>query len=442
MNKTSKHPLSFCQKITDITYLSSPPPQRNVQINRCPLRALRDSIRSYCALDVMTKCPSPASEFSFFISQPQMMTSMGMGSFDNLESMIDEMFSSTLQLFDQAMNTSRQVAEDRAVEAFDAKLPTFVDEIVSSTSVSPLSSSSNDEGEEDIDNTPPQEVVMPNLLDDIMDITRNIQMDSQRRRLSEGVVDLHVEMKGRLARRLTDYFSKTEVLQLPSGDLMRVVSVLPLEQTPRLGLGEVDECLYSQYKNGDLSCGCSTAVSSYLDFVDVHRFGVPQGLQVGHPVVTKENVIRGGAFSVLHENDASSNNESFLQTLSGKHEKFVNDHYLAYASAVFLVLAVTVNLVVLCRLAVWNTWFFISGLAVIVAGVFFGRVVMLVVLAATVLVDEFNPKDDEEVKKEDDEGPDEFDYVNMHEEDDHVNNRMSKPGESHRVFIGVPVQVV
>lgn len=423
----------------------------------CPLRVLRDSIRTQCDGDAFVMCPI-TSDFPLFFSQqqhspfsssglmsfPPPPSSIGMGSFDDLESAINEMFSSTLQIFDEAttMSANRQFAEMRAMKAFDAKLPSFVDEIVSSASASSSSSSSGDERE--MDNFPPQEEVFSSLLGDLMDITRHVQMDSQRRRLSEGAIDPHLEMKDRLARRLTEYVSKTEVFQLPGGGVLRVVSINPVEETPRLGfmLKEIDECIYSRYKNGDLSSGCSMAVSSLMDFVDARRSGLQQNL-FATPL---QNSIPATATKESHA--APANEGSSLQTMLRTHQQYINGddntiRYLLYGS----ILSSIIVVVSLCVLAAKNMWSFAAGVALIVAAVFFGPVYMLSVLAVMIIIDSFYPSDDDEEEEEKGEGEaDDFNYVNM-EEDKEGNDaanadvQMNK-SEQQRVFIGVPVQVV
>eukprot|EP00985_Skeletonema_marinoi_P021195 scaffold12909_cov133-Skeletonema_marinoi.AAC.7 len=389
-------------RITPIMLTSLPQPSMGQSPHQCPLRVLRDSIRSHCDIDAKMKCPTTTPDFPLFFSQQQQQhspfsssgfmsfpapPSIGMGSFDDLESVIDELFSSTLQIFDEAMSANSQFAEERAVEAFDAKLPSFVEEIVSSAS----SSSSSDE--EEIDNVPPQEDVFASLLGDITDITQNIHINSERRRLSEGEnSDLHLEMKDRLARRLTEYVSRTEVFQLPGGGVMRVVSLSQVDETPRLGLGdvEVDGCIYSSYKNGDLSSGCAGAVSSYMNFINARRSGLEHKVQQT-PI---QNSLPAPA--------AKADDET-LQTLSGIHQQYINKDDSTLR------------------------------IAMIATAIFLGPVYMLAVLAVMIILDQFYPSDDDE--EEEGTSAVDFDYVKM-EEDNDAADQMDKP----RVFIGVPVQ--
>lgn len=423
-------------RITPIMLTSLPQPSMGQSPHQCPLRVLRDSIRSQCDIDAKMKCPTTTPDFPLFFSQQQQQhspfsssgfmsfpapPSIGMGSFDDLESVIDELFSSTLQIFDEAMSANSQFAEERAVEAFDAKLPSFVEEIVSSAS----SSSSSDE--EEIDNVPPQEDVFASLLGDIMDITQNIHINSERRRLSEGEnSDLHLEMKDRLARRLTEYVSRKEVFQLPGGGVMRVVSLSQVDETPRLGLGdvEVDGCIYSSYKNGDLSSGCAGAVSSYMNFINARRSGLEHKVQQA-PI---QNSLPAPA--------AKADDETLLQTLSGIHQQYINKddsnlRYLVYGS----ILSSALVVISLCVLAVKNIWSFLAGIAMIATAIFLGPVYMLAVLAVMIILDQFYPSDDDE--EEEGTSAVDFDYVKM-EEDNDAADQMGKP----RVFIGVPVQVV
>jgi len=419
----------------------------------CPLRALRESIRSQCDLDAKAKCASNSPELSLFISQAQHSPlfssgfvpfpppTFGMRSFDDLESMIDEMFSSTLQLFDEAMSVNMQEeaeAEERAVKAFDAQLPSFVEEIVSSASSS--SSSSSDERE--IDNVPPQdeqvEDAFASLIGEIMDITSHIQMDSQRRRLSEGESnDPHLKMKDRLARRLTEYVSKTELFLLPGGGTMQVVSMSPANKSPMLGLGDkdVDECIYSSYKNGDLSSGCTAAVSSFMEYVNFMDFVNPRQYGLEWKMQKQTPVQNSLAAPVPKAAD-----ETLVQTLSGVHQRLINEddsttRYLVYGS----ILSSIVLLISLCVMAVQNIWSFFAGVAVIVMGIVLGPMVMLTFLSVVIIYDQFYPSN-EDNEEEEDLLADDFDYVKMNEDDDdaEVNGSMSKP----RVFIGVPVQVV
>eukprot|EP00986_Skeletonema_menzelii_P018848 scaffold26734_cov143-Skeletonema_menzelii.AAC.3 len=306
--------------------------------------------------------------------------------------MIDEMFSSTLQIFDEAMSANRQeIAKEHAVKAFDSQLPSFVENIISSASLSSSSSSSSSSSDErEIDNVPHVEEVFESLLGDIMDITSHIQISSERRRLSEGDNDPHLEMKNRLARRLTEYVSQTELFQLPGGGIMRVTSLSQVHETPKLGLGNVDldECIYSSYKNGDLSSGCTVAVSSYMDFVNAHRSGLEKMVQ--------QTPIQSSLQP--HPKDVT-----LLQTFQALNE---DDSTLR--------------------------------IAMIVAAIFLGPVYMLAVLAVVFVIDQFYFSDDDDEEEEEDIPAVDFDYTKMEDDNDAVeaNGQMEKP----RVFIGVPVQ--
>jgi len=390
----------------------------------------------------MMKCPATGSDFPMFFSPFATggLMSGNRGSFDDLESMIDEMFSSTLQFFDEAMRSdvvNRQIAEERAMKAFDANLPSFLDEIVSSitsyTSSSASSSSSSGDEPQEEEEEEEEEEVFSSLMGDLMDITRHIQRDSQRRRLSEGKSnDPHMELKDRLARRLTEYVSKTELFLLPGGGTMEVVSVSQVNPTPMLGLGDrdVDECIYSSYKNNDLSSGCTSAVSSYMDFV------------TARPVESRVQQQQTPIKNSLAAPATEAADETLVQTLAGVHQRFINENdgttrYLVYGS----ILSSIVVLISLCALAVKDIWSFFVGVALLVAGIFAGPVFMLTLLAVLIIYDNFYPSDEDD-EEEEETLPDDFDYVKMKEEDDddaaEVNGNMRKP----RVFIGVPVQVV
>jgi len=439
--------------ITPITSSLSPHPT-------CPLRVLRDSIRAQCNLDVMMKCPATSSDFPMFFSPFATggLMSGNRGSFDDLESMIDEMFSSTLQIFDEAMRSdvvNRQIAEERAMKAFDANLPSFLDEIVSSitsyTSSSASSSSSSGDEPQEEEEEEEEEEVFSSLMGDLMDITRHIQRDSQRRRLSEGDNDPHLEMKDRLARRLTEYVSQTEVFQFPGGGVMRVVSLSPVEEeTPRLGFlfREVDECIYSRYKNDDLSKGCSTAVSSFMNFVDARRSGLQQQQQ--NVAFATQSIQNSPPASILtkESHDAPpADEETLLQTLSEIHQQFKEDsniRYLVCATILSSILLVTS----LCILATKNIWSFFAGVVIIVAALFSTPIFMLAVTGVLVMLvyEQFCPSDENEQEEEEVAGGD-FDYVKLEEdkEDNDASDadvQMNKPGQQPRVFIGVPVQVV
>lgn len=406
--------------------------------HKCPLRVLRESIRSQCDLDVQVKCATTISDFPLFLSQQQHISPFSSGfvsippppigvvSFIDLESMIDEMFSSTLQIFDEAMSANRQeeIAKEHAVKAFDSQLPSFVENIISSASLSSSSSSSSSSSDErEIDNVPHEEEVFESLLGDIMDITSHIQISSERRRLSEGDNDPHLEMKNRLARRLTEYVSQTELFQLPGGGIMRVTSVSQVNETPKLGLGNVDldECIYSSYKNGDLSSGCTVAVSSYMDFVNARRSGLEKMVQ--------QTPIQSSLQP--HPKDVT-----LLQTFQALNEDDSTLRYMMYGSIFSSVLVV----ISLCVLAVKSIRSFIAGIAMIVAAIFLGPVYMLAVLAVVFVIDQFYFSDDDDEEEEEDIPAVDFDYTKMEDDNDAVeaNGQMEKP----RVFIGVPVQVV
>ena len=265
-----------------------------------------------------------------------------------------------------------------------------------------------------------------------MDITRRFQINSERRRLSESENDPHLEMKDRLARRLTEYVSETELFQLPGDGVMRVTSVRQVNETPKLGLGNVDldECIYSSYKNGDLSSGCTMAVSSFMDFVNARRSGLERMAQ---QAPTQSSL---PAPAVPPTQDVS-----LLQTLSQAHKRLKNEDdsnmkYMVYASILSSILVV----VSMCILAVKSIRLFVAGVAMIAAAIFLGHVYMLAVLAIVFIVDQFVFIDDDDNDEEEDIAAVDFDYAKMENDNDPVeaNGQMDKP----RVFIGVPVQVV
>ena len=363
-----------------------------------------------------------------------------MVSFIDLESMIDEMFSSTLQIFDEAMSANRQeeIAKEHAVKAFDSQLPSFVENIISSASLSSSSSSSSSSSDErEIDNVPHEEEVFESLLGDIMDITSHVQISSERRRLSEGDNDPHLEMKNRLARRLTEYVSQTELFQLPGGGIMRVTSVSQVNETPKLGLGNVDldECIYSSYKNGDLSSGCTVAVSSYMDFVNARRSGLEKMVQQTPILSSLPAPAPAPAFRRCGTK-SHSKDVTLLQKFQALNEDDSTLRYMMYGSIFSSVLVV----ISLCVLAVKSIRSFIAGIAMIVAAIFLGPVYMLAVLAVVFVIDQFYFSDDDDEEEEEDIPTVDFDYTKMEDDNDAVeaNGQMEKP----RVFIGVPVQVV
>ena len=98
---------------------------------------------------------------------PPPMFAMGSPLFNDLESVIDEMFSSSLQIFDEAISEAlgaQKVAEERAMEAFDKRLPSLVDEITSSISSSSSSSSDYPASEDERDVTTQQEEAFARVL--------------------------------------------------------------------------------------------------------------------------------------------------------------------------------------------------------------------------------------------------------------------------------------
>ena len=185
----------------------------------------------------------------------------------------------------------------------------------------------------------------------------------------------------------------------------------------------MDGCIYSSYKNGDLSSGCAGAVSSYMNFINARRSGLEHKVQ--------QTPIKNS----LPAPAAKADDET-LQTLSGIHQQYINKddstlRYLVYGS----ILSSALVVISLCVLAVKNIWSFLAGIAMIATAIFLGPVYMLAVLAVMLFLDKFYPSDDDEEEEGTTVG--DFDYVKL-EEDNDASDQMGKP----RVFIGVPVQVV
>ncbi len=203
---------------------------------------------------------------------------------------------------------------------------------------------------------------------------------------------------------------------------------------------EVDECIYSRYKNGDLSEGCSTAVSSFIKFVYARRSGLQQNV-----FATTQSIQHSLPAAPDAESHATANEGTLLQTLSEIHQRFKDDsniRYLLCATILSSILVVTS----LCILASKSIWSFFAAVVIIVAGIFTGPIFMLALMGVAVVMtvfDQFCTSNESEEQEEEQAG--DFDYVKLEEdkEDNDASNpdvQMNKP--EHRVFIGVPVQVV
>lgn len=391
----------------------------------CPLRVLRDSVREQCALDAMMMCPNTPVPFLVLSQQ----TSPMRVNFDSsLASIIDDMFASTLQIFDEAMmGADRSYAEERAMKAFDAKLPSLVEKIIPSST-----SSSSSEDERDVDNVLPRDEAF-------MDFTRHIQMVSQKRRLSESgstANKFHLNMKDRLARRLTEYVLKTEVFQLPSGGVTRVASVTPIEETPRLGFmfRETDECMYSRYQNnGDLSPVCYEAVSSLMKFIAARQSKLQQKA-VMTPILN--SISTAPAMKEEEQGDKKGPSLPLSQKLSQIYQRAVYEDDDALRYMVFVsVLSSIMIILSLCILAAKNFAALCAGVVIMLSCLLFGPLCMLAMLTMMFVIDQFVISRRNDYEEEED--VIDFDYVKM-EEDEENDAQMTKP----RVFIGVPVQVV
>lgn len=367
------------------------------------------------------------------------MFAMGSPLFNDLESIIDEMFSSSLQIFDEAISealSAPKVAEERAMEAFDKRLPSLVDEITSSISSSSSSSSDYPASEDERDVTTQQEEAFAGVLGELADFSRHLQLMESRRRRRLSETDPHLEMRDRLARRLTEYVSTTEVFQLPGGGVMRVVRVNPIEEeTPRLGfmLREMDDCVYSRYQNGDLSDNCNQAVSSLMNFVAARRSNHLQ--QPLPPLELNEEQAK--------EEQLVSPHVLLSQKVAQTYQRVVNgdDVTLRYM-ALGWILASAVLTLALCVFAK-NIWTLTACVALILCTVFVGPFFMLAMLTVIIVIDQFFCHAEEDDDEEDDNAVN-FDYVKMEEEDDdkEPNSNTAEIMNKPRVFIGVPVQVV
>ena len=375
---------------------------------------------------------------------PPPMFAMGSPLFDDLESIIDEMFSSSLQIFDEAFSqalSARKVAEERAMEAFDKRLPSLVDEITSSISSSSSSSSDYPASEDERGINTQQEEAFAGVLGELADFSRHLQLMESRRRRRLSEIDPHSEMRDRLARRLTEYVSTTEVFQLPGGGVMRVVRVNPVEEeTPRLGFmfREMDDCVYSRYQNGDLSDNCNQAVSSFMDFVAARRSNhLQQQGAVALPALELNE-------EQVKEEQLVSPHVLLSQKVAQTYQRVVNgdDATLRYM-AFGWILASTVLTLALCVLAAKNIWALTACVALILCSVFVGPFFMLAMLTVIIVIDQFFSHAEED-DAEDDDNAVNFDYVKMKEEDDdkEPNSDTSQTMNKPRVFIGVPVQVV
>lgn len=381
---------------------------------------------------------------------PPPMFAMGSPLFDDLESVTDKMFSSSLQIFDEAFSealNAQKVAEERAMEAFDKKLPSLVDEIASSISSSSSSSSSSSDypaSEDERDVTTQQEEVFAGVLGELADFSRHLQLMESRRRRRLSEIDPHTQMRNRLARRLTEYVSTTEVFQLPGGGVMRVVRVNPVEEeNPRLGFmfREMDDCVYSRYQNGDLSDNCNQAVSSLMDFVAARRSNhLQQQRAVALPPLALNQE------QVKEEQQAWKPPHVLLSQKAGQtYRRVVNgdDATLRYM-AFGWILASAALTIALCVLAAKNIWALTACVALILSSVFVGPFSMLAMLTVIIVwcrvYQEFFEEDDEE-----DDNAVTFDYVKMEEEEDddkEPNSDTAQTLNKPQVFVGVPVQVV
>jgi hypothetical protein len=340
------------------------------------------------------------------------------------------------------------------MEAFDKRLPSLVDEITSSISSSSSSSSDYPASEDKRDINTQQEEVFAGVLGELADFSRHLQLMESRRRRRLSEIDPHSEMRDRLARRLTEYVSTTEVFQLPGGGVMRVVRVNPAEEeTPRLGFmfKEMDDCVYSRYQNGDLSDNCNQAVSSFMDFVAARRSNHLQqqgavalpALELNEEQVKEEKQ----AWKPPHRNCGKqpvSPHVFLSQKVAQTYQRVVNgdDATLRYM-AFGWILASTVLTLALCVLAAKNIWALTACVALILCSAFVGPFFMLALLTVIIVwcrvYEEFFEEEDEE-----DDNAVNFDYVKMEEEDDdkEPNSDTAQTMNKPRVFIGVPVQVV
>lgn len=350
------------------------------------------------------------------------------------------------------------------MEAFDKRLPSLVDEITSSISSSSSSSSDYPASEDERDVTTQQQEAFAGVLGELADFSRHLQLMESRRRRRLSEIDPHSEMRDRLARRLTEYVSTTEVFQLPGGGVMRVVRVNPIEEeTPRLGFmfREMDDCVYSRYQNGDLSDNCNQAVSSLMNFVAARRSNHSAGavalppLELNQEQVKEEQVKeeqqawkppirRCGFRHNLFSNSQPGSPHVFLsQKVAQTYQRVVNgdDAGLRYR----WILASAALTLALCVLAAKNIWVLTACVALILCSVFVGPFFMLAMLTVIIVwcrvYEEFFEEDDDE-----DDNDVNFDYVKMEEEEDdddkEPNSDTSQTMNKPRVFIGVPVQVV
>jgi len=254
-------------------------------------------------------------------------------------------------------------------------------------------------------------------------------MDGQRRRLSEGEADPHSEIKERLGRRLTEYVHM-ETYSTPDGGIVILSSNPPpamvtathnfntldlgsISSVPFLGFGtqDVDSCIFSMFKNNDLSGGCHDSVHSLLDM---------------HARMVERNTKM-----IVNMNSDSS-------TVDDGSNVNVASPALAFYFCLLVVAMCTSAFLLCTRCMGMDDNIVLHGVLLLFISILTFGWMSLVVTLPTVLTWIWLGDDSEEVI-EDEEDTDEFDgYVKCPGDD----SEEKSSGKDPVVCVGVPIQVV
>lgn len=255
-------------------------PYRQHIRNKCNTEAMQHCSDIRSSIDGVSRDPFLRAMFgdedgflSTFVALPsQGQKVMAMGR-DPLDDMFNQMIGESLRLFDAAMadlsenavvtsnvDDAEQSAEATAENALDLMVSSLYQRAGKSSSDTPF----NKEDEEALD--------VNNLSERLFQLGDELLTETHRRRLSEGEVDPHFNVKERLARRLTEY--RTDVFYYPDGSITLYTSSQPsVDDTPVLGMGseDLDDCIYSRYNSQDLSGDCHDAVELFLTATTNHE---------------------------------------------------------------------------------------------------------------------------------------------------------------------------
>jgi len=373
--------------------------------------------------------------------------------FDFIDAMINDMVGMSMKLFDEALTTpvrgehheeegqpKESVAEQTAERALDYFVASFAQRATSSSSDVPDDKEDEDEREEE---APERHVTVENLAGRLADVGADI-MAHTRRRLSEGDEDPHAPLKERLARRLTEY--ETDMFLYPDGSITMYTRSLPSiedskrdKSIPILGLGshEMDECIYSHYKKAELSGGCSTAVTDYLD----------ESTNPPSRRTEIRNTARNTA-TISKENIQTHHHPSPRIVTFSKRSEGDQVTYVANICLESLVLALSILSVVSC-VTLCTGFVDVLNLCmssiIFISTVCFGFGSLLVTIPLILIMDCFLRLNDEDEDEEGQNGAenDKFEtgghacnYTMLNDDEGDAKEHET------RVFIGIPVQVV